>query len=556
MATLHSPSRSPSPSPSRSRSPFLRLQGILEVGGSAEDKSKKKWKKRLICVRQMKESGQGVLEVYASTKVRPQFQVPSGVILLTPGLQVYLPSESHYPNVFVAEGPDTIIFLAATSQEERASWMNAIQGLETFKEGKLKPDAEWFTVKGVDSEHMRLIGCPNGDCILAIDREEIQLANLRSKKFIVRWPLHCLRRYVCEMDEFKIFTGRRAPRGEGEYTFRSANAGQIYSTLERFIELKAQELQQQQQVSKSDSLENRPPAPLPTPAVSCLPPQAGEEHQDSSVKYHEITSDLVPNRVCTSNGGSEGYSRTHHDLGPQFNQADEGGAVAMGDGLYNTLQHMDKDKSKTWRTATIDSKASYEMAKHTAPKTGPDPIYNVAYPTTSDPKDIPKPNTSQAQASQLSPDSHSATNPAYQSLGEVVDEPKPQPQLPAANGPKEYKSSLLEKSGGDSKVQRSYSMVKKDRLRVPDNDQVHRPSYLVKDESDLEDEIGSPPSVPPRREYSRSECAELELDTSSSPSVPGTRFYTKSECDELALSSSPPELPPRSYTNASSLSEV
>ena len=501
----------------------------------------------MICVRQMKESGQSLLEVYASTKVRPQFQTPSGVILLTPGLRVYFPSESHYPNVFVAEGPDTVIFLAAASQEERASWMNAIQGLETFKEGKLKPNAQWFTVKGVDSEHMRLIGCPNADCILAIDKEEIQLASLRNKKFIIRWPLHCLRRYVCDDDEFKIFTGRRAPRGEGEYSFRSANASEIYSTLDMFIDLKARELQQQEQVSKSSSLENRPPAPLPTPDISCLPSQTSSEQLDSSVKYHEITSDLVPSRVHASSGVDEGYARTQHDLGPQFNQAQQG-EVAMGNGLYNTLQHMDKDKSGTWRTATIDSKAMYEMARHTAPKGGPEPIYNVAYPVTSVPQDIPKANAAQAQASQFSPDSHSTVNPAYQSLGEAVDEPNP--PTPAASIPKEYKSSLPGKSSEDSKVQRSYSMVRKEKVKVVDNDQPHRPCYLVvNDESDLEDEVGSPPILPPRRQYTKSECSELELSNSTPPSLP-TRMFTKSECDEMTLSSTP-DVPPRTYNDAS-----
>ena len=499
----------------------------------------------------MKESGQGLLEVYTNPKVRPQFQTPSGVILLTPDVQVYLPAESNYPNVFVAEGPDTIIFLAATSQEERASWMNAIQGLETFKEGKLKPNAQWFTVKGVESEHMKLIGCPNSDCILAIDRNEVQLACLRSKKFIVRWPLHCLRRYVCEADEFKLFTGRRAPRGEGEYTFRCANADKIYATLEMFISEKAKELQQQQ-ASRSDSLENRPPAPLPTPNLTCPPSEAGSGELDSSVKYHEITSDLVPNHVHASSGDAEGYARTQHDLGPQFNRAGEGEAVAMGNGLYNTLQHMDKEgKSGTWRTARIDSKSTYEMAKPTAIKGGPDPIYNVAYPNTSDPRDIPKANTLKAQASQLSPGSHAAMNPAYQSLGETMDDPKPHP--PASGDPKEYKSSLLGKPAEGSKVQRSYSLVKKEKMRVADNDHPHRPPYLVTNDSDQEDEAGSPPSVPPRRQYTKSECAELELTVSGSPSEP-SRTYTKSECDELALSSTP-EVPPRTYTNASSFDD-
>ena len=505
----------------------------------------------MICVRQMKESGQSLLEVYASTKVRPQFQTPSGVILLTPGVRAYFPSESPYPNVFVAEGPDTVIFLAAASQEERASWMNAIQGLETFKEGKLKPNAQWFTVKGVDSEHMRLIGCPNADCILAIDKDEVQLANLRNKKFIIRWPLHCLRRYVCDDDEFKIFTGRRAPRGEGEYTFRSANANEIYSTLDMLIGLKARELQQQQQVSKSSSLENRPPAPLPTPDISCPQSQTGSEQLDGSVKYHEITSDLVPNRVHARSGVGEGYARTQHDLGPQFNQADQGGEVAMGNGLYNTLQHTDKDKSRTWRSATIDSKATYEMARHTAPKGGPEPIYNVAYPVTSVPQDIPKANGSQAQAqaSQLSPNSHSAVNPAYQSLEEAVDEPNS--PTPAASIPKEYKSSLLGKTSEDSKVQRSYSMVRKERLKVADNDHPHRPCYLVvNDDSDVEDEVvGSPPILPPRRHYTKSECAELEL-SESTPSSLSPRMYTESECDELTLSSTP-DVPPRTYSDAS-----
>ena len=496
--------------------------------------------------------------MYASTKTRPQFQAPSGVIPLTPGLQVYIPSESTYPNVFVVEGPDMMIFLSATNQEERASWMNAIQGLECFKEGKLKPNAKWFTVKAIDSEDMRLIGCSNSDCILAIDKEEIQLANLRNHKFIVRWPLHCVRRYVCESDEFKIFTGRRAPRGVGEYTFCSATAGEIYSTLDNFIDLKAEELQQQQQqADKKDSMEHRPPAPLPTPDVRCPPSQNDGEQLDGSVKYHEITSDLVPRTASThtsSSGGSEGYARTRHDLGPQFNQTDEDAADVMGaTSLYNTLQHADKGKSKTWRSASIDSKAVYEMAKHPPSKTGAEGIYNVAYPTATDPKEIPKTDTViAAQAAQLSPDSHSAMNPAYQSLGDVVEEPKP-PNPPAASGQKEYKSSLLSKNEESKPVQRTYSVVKKDKVNIPDNDKPHRPSYLVTNDSEGEDDLGSPPTVPGRPKYTKSECAELDLDPATPPALSIPRAYTTSECEELALSPSPPEVPPRSYTNASTL---
>ena len=354
------------------------------------------------------------MEIYTNIKMRPQHQAPSAIIILTPDVQVYIP-EGLFPNVFVAEGPDSKIFLAADSQEKRAVWMNAIQGLETFNEGKLKPNAQCFIVKGGDSEYMRLIGCPNSDCILAIDIDGVQLADLQSKRFIIRWPLHCLRRYTCEKDEFTIFTGQRAPRGEGKYIFRSAIAEQIFSTLQMFINLKVQDLQQQDG-SNPDPLENRPPAPLPksTPPVSSSPPQMGEEQLETSMTHFESTDDLVPNRVSISSEGSEGYARTHHDLGPQFNQlqVEVGGAVAVDDGLYNTLQHMGKGKYRTWPSASVGS--TYEMAKHPPPKTGVEPIYNVAYPTKPPPRDSPM--ASAAQVSQLAPNnSHTAMYP-YQAL--------------------------------------------------------------------------------------------------------------------------------------------
>ena len=142
----------------------------------------------------------------------------------------------------------------------------------------------------------------------------------------------------------------------------------------------------------------------------------GEEQLETSMTRFESTGDLVPNRVSISSEGSEGYARTHHDLGPQFNQlqVEVGGAVAADDGLYNTLQHMDKGKYRAEPSASVGS--TYEMAKHPPPKTGVEPTYSVAYPTKSSPRDIPK--ASAAQVSQLAPNnSHTGmNNPVYEAL--------------------------------------------------------------------------------------------------------------------------------------------
>lgn len=369
-----------------------------------------------------------MLKVYRNTKVRRPNESASVVMLLTPGLQVYIPSESAYPNVFAVEGPDEMIYLVASSHKERASWMNAIQGLEHFKKEKLKPKAQFFIVKADDSGDMLLLGCSGCDCILAVDREEIQLANLRSKKFIVRWPLHCVRRYMCEAYEFKIYTGPGAPRGEGEYTFHSTQAEHIYSILAAFIDLKAEE--QLRQESTPDSLDNRSPAPLPLPAaaISDPPPQTDGDQLEGSMMYHDITSDLVPSSAHTSTSGGGGeYSRTRHDLGPQFNQVDEGGDVAVADGVYSTLQHMDKDRNITWYNASIASNPQYAMAMQPAPRTGAGRDCSVAeFPKTD--------TTATAQEPQHSPDPPApiCMNPTCQSLqGNIEEVPKPHtPEIP------------------------------------------------------------------------------------------------------------------------------
>jgi hypothetical protein len=352
------------------------LEEVLCVGSSLKSKSKKDWKARLICLRQRKENGYASLEVYRSHKIRPQFQTAT-TIPLCPELEVYFPFECPHSNVFVVEGPDDVVFLSARSEEQRTKWVNSIQRLELFKEERLR-GGELFDVVGEHSTNLEAIN-GTGDCILAVDCEHVLLAKRRSREMVVKWPLSCIRRYCCEHGKFILEAGRRSPRGPGEYTFLASDAEKIFHTLEAFIKEMAKNLSAKKESASSiegGSVDPKTPTSLRPPAVIPAPIPISNQPENQieygSPGYLEIPSEGF--QGATAPPLNSEYSRTVHNVGPQVEVSEP-----VPDGVYNTLQHAQDSKRQTWRSATVDSKAQYQVAEHAPHMSRTEPVYNVAF---------------------------------------------------------------------------------------------------------------------------------------------------------------------------------
>ena len=540
---------------------------MLSVGSSLKSKSKKDWKPRLICVRQRKESGYAQLEVYRNTKTRPQFQTPAGVIPLAPELVVYYPFECPHTNVLVVEGPDEIIYLSCKSEDERTKWANDIQKLEIFKEDKLT-GGETFPVMCEDNIDLRSIN-GTGDCILAIDTSQILLAKLRSKEMVARWPLACVKRYWSENSKFSITTGRRSPRGAGSYTFLSSEADKIFHVLDTSIQEMAKKLNPSSKYSESPHSNtgadvpppnvHRPPAIVPHQVP--MPATVGSNVQSSSVGYLEIPPEGFPGANNPPLSGE--YSRTVHNVDPQTPPTDP-----EQESAYNVLQHVQGDRSKTWRSATLDSKAEYEVAKHHR-VTGAEPIYNIAF-VGSEARNQ-KNGIQQQQQTVSSPTSSDQVTSTAQNPTYLMTVMGPETTPTARDGGKQFKSSLLmsdepERSVGKP-LERSYSSVKYDeKLKKKHESAVEKKHFSIDDDNngtiegdeneETENEMSlstspAPPPVPPRRYNTKSECEVLDLVPPPDP--PPSRNYSKSECEELLLDTptTPPELPERDYTTSS-----
>ncbi|XP_067939334.1 uncharacterized protein [Watersipora subatra] len=81
-----------------------------------------------------------------------------------------------------------------------------------------------FTVKPVNSNDHRKIGARGSVCLLHVCQSGISLAFEISRSIIAQWPLNSIRTYgASQSDQFQIEAGKRAPMGQGLYSFLTRN---------------------------------------------------------------------------------------------------------------------------------------------------------------------------------------------------------------------------------------------------------------------------------------------------------------------------------------------
>ena len=76
-------------------------------------------------------------------------------------------------------------------------------------------------------------------CHLHVANSELRLLCAKDGRLLVAWPLTCLRRYMSTRGMFTVEAGRRAPTGEGKFTFLTPQHDEIYKLLDSVIRSRA-----------------------------------------------------------------------------------------------------------------------------------------------------------------------------------------------------------------------------------------------------------------------------------------------------------------------------
>ena len=80
-----------------------------------------------------------------------------------------------------------------------------------------------FRVKASNSKQMQRIGAKDQRCLIHVSKWGVTLALERSRAVVAQWPLTTIRTYEsADNNEFTFEAGRRAPMGQGIYTFITA----------------------------------------------------------------------------------------------------------------------------------------------------------------------------------------------------------------------------------------------------------------------------------------------------------------------------------------------
>ena len=121
---------------------------------------------------------------------------------------------------------------------------------ETFTSGTIREALVWFQL-------LRSIS-PDGKCkfeveiksnemaekmnlkgvyLLSVSYENIELLDRQTKKSLLKWPLHLIRNYGCDEQEFLFECGSRCSSGPGLFRFKTNHYSAISNEVKRSIEI-------------------------------------------------------------------------------------------------------------------------------------------------------------------------------------------------------------------------------------------------------------------------------------------------------------------------------
>ena len=167
-----------------------------------------------------------------------------------------------------------------------------------------------YEVEAVKSEDMNKL-LASGRLLLQFTHDEIRLAHAHNLAMVANWPLGSLRKYSAEDNTFTIEMGRRSPRGQGCYSFKTSKDGELFDIVQGLIKKAANSSTNMSQsgaaaTSGKIDIDSRPPAPLP-PSNQPPPPLPPKDNSLDDVDsggvrlaYHSVTeTELQMRRQAT-----------------------------------------------------------------------------------------------------------------------------------------------------------------------------------------------------------------------------------------------------------------
>ena len=128
-----------------------------------------------------------------------------------------------------------------------------------------------------------------GTCHLHVANSELRLLCAKDGRLLVAWPFTCLRRYMSTRGKFMVEAGRRAPTGEGRFTFLTPQYDEIYKLLDKVVKSRAG--QKPSTTSSHESLRKTQSVPVATASVSKDDSQNGYDQLVPSASTSSSTTD-------------------------------------------------------------------------------------------------------------------------------------------------------------------------------------------------------------------------------------------------------------------------
>ncbi|XP_068727052.1 uncharacterized protein [Montipora capricornis] len=320
------------------------------------DHGKKDWKRRYLVFKHILASNIRSLEFYASGTKNWKKAEPKGVLALYPGYEVLKVQEAKKQFVFEIKAVDHTYRLAAHSEDELNQWVLVLER---------ESIVDSFLVEPETNEQLAKVGASDS-CHLHIANNELRLLCAKDGRLLVAWPLTCLRRYMSSRGKFIVEAGRRAPTGEGKFTFLSPQHDQIYKVLDNIVKSRAR---------KTGS------------STPCSPPLNTKDKDVSHKCYDQVipTSPAMasnqPMPPGSSNSLKNAYAAPYGHLPSRKAITTEvlSPVVSEQDNQYNTLNHSVECSKKTLQNQNLQGTDDEycTLDEHLSPLTDQKNVYNV-----------------------------------------------------------------------------------------------------------------------------------------------------------------------------------
>nr|CAB3239460.1 docking protein 5 [Phallusia mammillata] len=122
--------------------------------------------------------------------------------------------------------------LSTTDEGELEKWASGIS--HVLFGGASDESSVFFDVEIKDTDMAKKFSL-KGSYLLNVSAEDILLVDKKNRMTIIKWPLHLLRKYGRDKQEFSLEAGRRCPSGQGMFYFITDNYNAIFQEVEKNV---------------------------------------------------------------------------------------------------------------------------------------------------------------------------------------------------------------------------------------------------------------------------------------------------------------------------------